>query len=335
MKERPILYNTEMVKALLDGRKTQTRRLVKPQPEHRENESVPGCFGTFFHGWNLDHEAVSVKDVVKYCPYGQLGDRLIPAMEIPSLNRNYCADTYGRIWSRARDGRTWKILKGAPTSKGYLCVTPSVGGKYKTRLIHRLVAEAYYGYEPKGFKQVRHLDGDQLNNAPDNLDWGTQEDNWSDRAVHGTGMGESHHNSKLSHEIVKDIRGDYLCGNISQRSLSKKYEVSQSLIWAIVNNKVWSENTVANPPNMPRVASRINLEITDIRIERVQDITREDALAEGLKKWPHKNDYAYGFNGGAVNGHGSPTGAFQALWNSIYKNWADNPFVWVVEFRRV
>ena len=65
-----------LVIATIEGRKTQTRRIMKPQPEHRENESVPGHYGTFFNGWNLDHDAVTVKDFIKHCPYGVPGDRL-------------------------------------------------------------------------------------------------------------------------------------------------------------------------------------------------------------------------------------------------------------------
>lgn len=70
----PALYNADMVRALMDGRKMHTRRPMKPQPVYRENNAVPGHFGTFFHGWNLDHHAVNVSDVVKYCPLGKAGD---------------------------------------------------------------------------------------------------------------------------------------------------------------------------------------------------------------------------------------------------------------------
>ena len=77
MKERPISFNAEMVRAILDGRKTQTRRVIKPQPEKRDNLNWTDTGeGSFCVG---DHErAAKCKDdyVIK-CPYGIPGDRLI------------------------------------------------------------------------------------------------------------------------------------------------------------------------------------------------------------------------------------------------------------------
>ena len=74
---------------------------------------------------------------------------------------------------------------------------------------------------------------------------------------------------------------------------------------------------------MPRWASRILLEITAVRVERLQSISEEDARAEGISKnqcpdWHAVMDY-------------------QVLWESINGpgSWAANPWVWVVEFRRV
>ena len=94
----------------------------------------------------------------------------------------------------------------------------------------------------------------------------------------------------------------------------------------------WYSRQFCPSIHMPRWASRLTLEITDIRVERVQDITAKDAMSEGLKKWPHKNDFAYGYDGGASDGHGTPTGAFHALWNSLYSNWNENPWVFVISF---
>ena len=82
MKERPIIFNAEMVRAILDGRKTQTRRVMKPQPPGETTSIYPikntayfDCFGAMplntseFKG---DHNFLATTR----CPYGVPGDRL-------------------------------------------------------------------------------------------------------------------------------------------------------------------------------------------------------------------------------------------------------------------
>ncbi|EPH5256774.1 hypothetical protein ACS0KS_002601 [Vibrio cholerae] len=79
--------------------------------------------------------------------------------------------------------------------------------------------------------------------------------------------------------------------------------------------------------HMPRAASRLTLKVTDVRIERVQDITEEQAIKEGINK--HHQLPAFK---SPIGYHTSPVYAFEELWNSIYGNWEDNPYVWVIEF---
>ena len=77
---------------------------------------------------------------------------------------------------------------------------------------------------------------------------------------------------------------------------------------------------------MPKVACRIFLEITDIRVERVQEISKIDIFAEGTPR-PMR---------GKLNCHAAIQD-FWILWDSINAKrapWKDNPYVWVVEFRR-
>lgn len=80
--------------------------------------------------------------------------------------------------------------------------------------------------------------------------------------------------------------------------------------------------------HMPRWASRILLEITAVRVERLQDISDDQAIAEGIDTHPT------GFYG---NGCITAGGAFLELWESINGDgkWATNPWVWVIEFKRV
>lgn len=85
--------------------------------------------------------------------------------------------------------------------------------------------------------------------------------------------------------------------------------------------------------HMPRWASRITLEVTGVRIERLNDISEADAMAEGISV---RNHHRWGF---AETGsdHNAPTYAFRSLWESINGegSWSANPWVWVISFARV
>lgn len=112
--------------------------------------------------------------------------------------------------------------------------------------------------------------------------------------------------------------------------------------------------------HMRREASRILLEITAVRVERLQDISEDQAKAEGCFFTDYGQQCAHGGTGWkdigicpAVVGHqqrtgwawdkttsheeclGSPRWAFANLWNATGGDWDANPWVWVVEFKRV
>jgi hypothetical protein len=202
MKERPILFKGEMVRAILEGRKTQTRRIVKPQPR-RVDGGVP--FGDAPAWAHAEPGSMMMR-----CPHGKLGDRL---------------------WVK---------------------------------------------------------------------------ENWA----------TSHHCDHLKpREIDSDWRIHYAAdGQIG--GLLKRSNI-----------------------HMPRWASRITLEITGVRVERLQDISEADAKAEGVEslhdqfcvveKWLPKT--------WETGDCGSNKFIFATLWQSINGDgsWDANPFVWVVEFRRL
>jgi hypothetical protein len=84
---------------------------------------------------------------------------------------------------------------------------------------------------------------------------------------------------------------------------------------------------------MPKAACRIFLEITDIRVERLQDISKEDAISEGIEKFDGENNWKGYFKGDYAY-FKNPILSFTSLWRSIngFDSWDANPFVWVISF---
>lgn len=226
MKERPILFNGAMVRAILAGEKTQTRRVVKPQPEMRYGDD---CRVTINGSTHTGPARYLLREVLpRYaCPYGQHGDRL--------WVREAFADLLG------------------------------------TGIEHRP--------DPSGPRQRYAFAAD----CP-------------------TGS--------ASDEARKDF------------------------------GVKWKPSI-----HMPRAASRIMLEIVSVRVEHLQDISQDDARAEGIHSYPHQwrdceyplPDVAYEPVPNSKTRYSSPVDAFRDLWESVGGpgNWQANPWVWVVEFRRV
>ena len=83
--------------------------------------------------------------------------------------------------------------------------------------------------------------------------------------------------------------------------------------------------------HMPRHASRITLEVTGVRVERLQDIDLADALAEGI------SDTGALILDSAGNEQGGPIAEYAVLWEQINGpgSWDANPWVWVISFKKV
>ena len=91
--------------------------------------------------------------------------------------------------------------------------------------------------------------------------------------------------------------------------------------------------------HMPRWASRLLLEITDVRVERLNGISETDAEAEGIdmEALLDSQDCYDCIADHNMTGRPTATGAFKYLWESIYgsDSWHANPWVWVIEFKRI
>lgn len=100
-------------------------------------------------------------------------------------------------------------------------------------------------------------------------------------------------------------------------------------------NKDGSEKSPWEPSiHMPRWASRITLEITDVRVQRLHDISHDDAIAEGA----FDTGYGFSFDMARFGESRHPETAFECLWDSINAKshpWESNPWVWAISFEAV
>lgn len=95
----------------------------------------------------------------------------------------------------------------------------------------------------------------------------------------------------------------------------------------------------SSPVTMPRWASRILLEVTQVRVQRVQDISENDVTAEGIREIKHQHERRWAVHGLEHLNQVTDTAAwsYSRLWNSIHgpDAWDRNDWVWAVTFKRL
>jgi hypothetical protein len=246
MKERPILFSGSMVRAILSGVKFQTRRVVKPQTEWVEPETVwQQADGHSGPGWYAHNEDYPEEGSLFYrCPYGQPG---------------------GRLWVK----ETWRI------------------GAWR---------------ENDGSLAI-----DYLASEPAKTPWITVPED-----------AENYHGSSIFEKYWIQSTDDCIESELSTDDDGRYH-------WEPGQSPCRKRPSIY----MPRWASRINLEIIDVRVERLQDISEKDAIAEGVT-W---------FSSGAVECPGmpeTPVDAYRSLWEKINGpgSWEKNPWVWCISFKR-
>jgi hypothetical protein len=260
VKERPILFSGPMVRALLDGSKTQTRRVMKKQPYI--SRTNPPQFS--------DVEVGDLFICPDYCPTTPVRGRVIAECE--SIGAYHCMgqktfaekhSPYGvpgdRLW--VRESGVISKLRGTLEKPGLfrhdVPTTPTIG--------HYWVEE-----------------------------------------TRSTGA---------SYNVAGCPRSSAL--------LSYGAKACPSI-------------------HMPRWASRITLEVTGVRVERLQDISEADAAAEGVESLRNEGEYWKHYLESTASCDAliclSARESFRTLWDSLAAlgaDWQANPWVWVVEFKRV
>ncbi len=263
MKEIPILFSTEMVRAILDGRKSMTRRVVKPQPE------LFYTLGETRDLINPEQIAFKVmekggKDVIVIPPW-QPGDKL---------------------WVRET---TW-----ISECKRYLAHGFERGHSSEYDIVDLETGKRYTHQRDRGDYAL--TDGMVMS--------------WSWRGRHLRNGRQTEEFDVSFADVDTAIKIVPFSGNIILKNYEAQFRKKLPSIF------------------MPKAAARIWLEVVSVRVERLQDITEEDAVKEGVK--------AYGPNNCSGT---SARIAFAELWDSLNEKrgygWDTSPWVWVVEFRRV
>lgn len=165
--------------------------------------------------------------------------------KIPGYSR-YSASSNGDI---RRDVRIHNSMPGLCTKqlrqiskRGSLYWRVSItsdGGSYDSKLVHSLVAMAWYGERPKGMV-VRHLDGNSQNNSPWNLAYGTHGENSQDAISHGSQVrGSNQHLAKLSEIDVRKLKLKFLAGDGCAK-LSREFGIAKTTCHAIIKGQTWT-----------------------------------------------------------------------------------------------
>lgn len=152
--------------------------------------------------------------------------------DIAGHEGRYQVSNLGRVRSLMFGPR---LLTPCPAPNGYLQVTLTGEGRWKTHKVHKLVAAAFLPPCKPG-EIVRHWNGKQQDNRVSNLRHGTFQDNSDDAARHGTvRKGQGHPMAKLTDDDIRNIRA---CGG-TNTAVAFAYGVSNQLVSRIRQGKIW------------------------------------------------------------------------------------------------
>ena len=148
----------------------------------------------------------------------------------------YEVSDLGRVRSLARNTTKGKVLKLGFTGDKYQMIGLYKEGVKTSFRVHCLVAFAFLGHKLDGM-EIRHVNGNCLDNSRENLCYGTRQENIDDKVRHGTNLnGCKNPQAKLTKSDVLCIRSSME----SQRQLARNYGVSKSAIAFVLNRKTWA-----------------------------------------------------------------------------------------------
>lgn len=173
--------------------------------------------------------------------------------DYPGYEDRYEITKCGRVRSKTRyvnspaaGGK--RLVKGKELKlslvKGYYALQVALLGKRRTEYIHRAIATLFVD-NPLMKPHVNHIDGNKINNNPDNLEWCTHLENM--RHAYRTGLahvresgpGEKSPAAKLCDDDVREIKRRLLIGE-TQASIAKRFGMSKGAIGFIARGETWS-----------------------------------------------------------------------------------------------
>ena len=160
--------------------------------------------------------------------------------EIPGYPGYYATED-GQIWSEKRH----RFLKPSKKTNEHLAVVLCVSGVRRDFYVHRLILLAFVGPCPRDCSLCRHLNDDPEDNRPENLRWGTPQENADDASRHGllhgcNLRGEAAGRHRFTEDQVKAMRDAYASGT-TQLELGRQYGARGATISGIVRRRTWTK----------------------------------------------------------------------------------------------
>lgn len=157
-------------------------------------------------------------------------------VEIEEFENLYKVSETGQVYSVRSD----KFLKSALNSRGYPIVTLYNKGIKKTKMVHRLVAEAFIT-NSENKPQINHIDGNKLNNNVENLEWCTASENIRhsfELGLQVSPRGTNHYGSKLSEDDVIAIK-KYKAKGVGATEISRVMGLSYTRVKDVYYGLTW------------------------------------------------------------------------------------------------